>query len=304
MESGGESRVLHCGAGNLARQEASIDHRNRYSGKLISPEAAAGLVKSGMWVHYGYSLGFPRLMDEMVAQRSEELHGVKIRAALAENEPQVLRVDPFQDHFIYSSFHLSSAERRYHDRGCCSYIPSSLGEIPRMYRDGWADRPDIAFVQVTPMNEDGHFNFGAAIAYEKALCDSAGTVVLEVNESQPWVNGGRDEVIHISEVDYVVENRKYDLAECPESPVEPEDELIAAHIADRMEDGSTIELGIGGIPTAIANLLIESRLKDLGIHSGSITDGVVDLIQAGIVTCTFIVASSSATTAPISGPSR
>lgn len=263
----------------------TIDHQNEYRRKLISPEGAAELVTSGMWVDYGYKLGFPRLIDEKLAQRASELQRVKIRAALAESEPQVLKADPAQEHFIYGSFHLSAAERRYHDRGCCSYIPSHLGDIPRMYREHALERPDIAFVQTTPMDENGWFNFGASIAYERALCDAARIVVLEVCESQPWVAGGRDEAIHISEVDYVVENTKYPLVELPDPPVTGADEAIAGHIVSLMEDGSCIEIGIGAIPTTIANLLIKSKLKDLGIHSGSITDGVVDLVNAGIATC-------------------
>ncbi|MCK9358074.1 MAG: butyryl-CoA:acetate CoA-transferase, partial [Dehalococcoidia bacterium] len=93
-----------------------------------------------MWVDYGYALGFPRLIDEKLAEQAPGLERVKIRGALAESEPQVLRVDPGQEHFVYSSYHLSAAERRYHDRGCCSYIPSSLGGIPGLYREGLADR--------------------------------------------------------------------------------------------------------------------------------------------------------------------
>jgi acyl-CoA hydrolase len=97
--------------------------------------------------------------------------------------------------------------------------------------------------------------------------------------------GGRDEVIHISEVDCVVENTRYALAERPDPPVKKTDEMIATHVAALIEDEAAIEIGIGAIPTAIANLLMNSGLKDLGIHSGSITDGVVDLINAGIITC-------------------
>jgi acyl-CoA hydrolase len=109
--------------------------------------------------------------------------------------------------------------------------------------------------------------------------------VLEVTPSQPWVHGGRGHVIHISEADFIVENGIYGVPECPDPPVTRADELIAEHVGNLMDDGSTIELGIGAIPTAIANLLMGSGLKDLGVHSGSITDGVVDLIRAGIVNC-------------------
>ena len=261
-----------------------ISCQSEYRRKLITADDAAALVRSGTWVDYGYALGFPRLIDESLAGRVPELHGVKLRAALARSEPQVLRADPSQQHIVYNSFHLSTIERRYHDKGCCSYIPSSLGDIPRLYRQDMPERPDIAFVQVSPMDESGRFNFGASISYEKALCDAAQRVVLEVCESQPWLMGGRDETIHISEVDYVVENTKYPLVELPDTPVTAADEAIARHVVSLMEDGATIEIGIGAIPTAISTILAHCGLKDLGVHSGSITDGVVDLVNAGIVT--------------------
>jgi acyl-CoA hydrolase len=269
----------------LTVRRTRIDYTNEYRAKLISAEDAAGLVTSGMWVDYGYKLGFPQLIDEKLAERASELQKVKIRAALVECEPHVLKADPEQEHFVYSSFHLSAFERRYHDRGLCSYIPSNLGDIPRMYREEMQERPDIAFVQTTPIDGDGWFNFGASISYEKALCDAAKTVVLEVCASQPWVQGGRDEAIHISEVDHVVENTAHPLVVLPDPPVTRADEAMAGHIVSLMENGSNIEIGIGAIPTAIANLLLHSGLKDLGVHSGSITDGVVDLINAGVVTC-------------------
>lgn len=228
-----------------------MDYQGEYRRRLISPEAAAGLVKSGMWIDYGYALGFPRLIDEKLAQRAAELEKVKIRAALADTEPQVLRADPEQEHFIYNSWHLSASERRYHDRGCCTYIPSNLSEIPRMYREWLHDEVDIAFIQVTPMDKHGYFNFGASIAYEKALCDVAKTVVVEVSESQPWLSGGYGEIIHVSQVDYIVENTQYELAERPDPPITKADKMIAGYIVDLIEDESTIELGIGGIPTAV-----------------------------------------------------
>jgi len=262
-----------------------MSYQNEYRRKLISAEEAAGLVRSGMWIDYGFGCGFPLLVDEKLAKRASELAAVKIRVTMALTEPQVLKVDPEQEHFIYNSWHFSAVERKYHDLGCCSYSPHNFGECPRIYREILKDEMDIAFIEVTPMDEHGYFNFGAAICAEKARCDAARTVVVEVNESQPWVFGGYDEVIHISQVDYIVENKEYGIAELPVAEAVTEtDEAIARHVAELIEDGATIQLGIGGIPNMVGRLLIKHGLKDLGIHTEMFTESMIDLIEAGVVT--------------------
>ena len=107
---------------------------------------------------------------------------------------------------------------------------------------------DITFIEVTPMDENGNFNFGAAVTRQKAACEVAKKVVLEVNEHMPWVYGGYDEVVNISQVDYIVENHEYKIPEFPAAVVTPEDEAIAALLAEQIEDGATIQLGVGAIP--------------------------------------------------------
>lgn len=261
-----------------------MDGRTEYRRKLISSEEAAGLVKPGMWVDYGYYCGFPLLIDEKLARRASELSGVKIRAWAALTEPQVLKADPAQEHFIYNSWQLSAAERKYHNMGLCSHLPSNLGEMPRIYRENLKDEVDIAFLEVTPVDKRGYFNFGPSISYHRAICDVARTVVVEVNESQPWVYGGYDEAVHISQVEYIVENREYPIAELPPVQATRVDEEIAGHAADLIEDGATIQLGLGAIPNIVGELLVKRGLKDLGIHTGLFPDSMAALIEAGIAT--------------------
>ncbi|MFC2022806.1 acetyl-CoA hydrolase/transferase family protein [Chloroflexota bacterium] len=261
-----------------------MSYQAEYRRKLIPPEGAAGLVESGMWIDYGFGSGFPLLIDEWLAKRAPELKEVKIRGTMALDEPQVLRADPGQEHFIYNSWHFSAIERKYHDRACCSYSPHNFGECPRIYRELLKDEVDIAFIEVTPMDNHGNFNFGAAITEEKAICDVAKRVVVEVNGSQPWVPGGYDEAIHISHVDYIVENNKYEIAELPPTEVTGTDEEIAHYIVALIEDGATIQLGIGGIPNMVGRLMIKHGLKDLGIHTEMFTESMADLIEAGVVT--------------------
>ncbi len=259
-----------------------IDWREEYRRKQISAEEAAGLVESNMWIDYGAICGFPSLIDEQLAKRVNELEGVKVRAL--HSMSQLPKMDTRQEHFIYNSWFFSKLERKYHAMGCCSYLPTTLGDIPRIYREKLKDEVDIAFVGVTPMDNHGYFNFGAAIICEKAVCDVAKVVVMEVNESQPWVYGGYDEAVHISDVDYIVENYEYKIPEFPVEPVTETDERIAQHVVELIEDGATIQLGVGAIPNAVGKQLIEHGSKDLGIHSEMFTEAMVDLIEAGVVT--------------------
>ena len=255
---------------------------NEYKKKLISADEAAGLVTSGMWVDYGAIGGFPSLVDEKLAGRAKELSEVKIRA---ENCPtRIPAVDPEQNHFIYNSWFLGKKERDYNVAGCCSHIPFGLGEGPRLYRERLKDSSDIVFIEVSPMDSNGFFSFGSSITRQKAMCDVAKKVVVEVNESQPWVYGGYDEAIHISRVDHVVENDRYGVAEFAQPEISDEDQRIASHIAGFIEDGATLQIGIGGIPGAVASLLKHAGIKNIGIHTEMFNDSMMELIQAGIVT--------------------
>ncbi len=257
-------------------------YREEYQRKLITAEEAAGLVKSGMWIDYGAICGFPSLIDEKLAERAKELREVKIRAE--HSHTQIPRIDPRQEHFIHNSWFLGKVEREYHKDGACSYIPFGLSEGPRMYREWLKDEVDITFIEVTPMDENGSFNFGTSITRQKAACEVAKTVVVEVNEYQPWVYGGYDEVVHISGVDHIVENYEYKIPEFPAAEVTKEDEAIAGLLAEQIEDGATIQLGVGAIPSVVGKLLIKHSLKDLGIHSEMFNDSMMELIEAGVVT--------------------
>ena len=258
------------------------NHKEEYKRKLISAEEAAGLVKSGMWIDYGAICGFPSLIDEKLSARARELSEVKIRAE--HSHTQIPGIDPNQEHFIHNSWFLGKVEREYHRLGACSYIPFGLSEGPRMYREWLKDEVDITFIEVTPMDKDGNFNFGTAITRQKAACDVTKTVVVEVNEHQPWVYGGYDEVVNISQVDYIVVNYEYKIPEFPPAIITAEDEAIAKYLAAQIENGATIQLGVGAIPSVVGKLLIKHGLKDLGVHSEMFNDSMMELIEAGVVT--------------------
>ncbi|MBW1827919.1 MAG: hypothetical protein JRI74_00655, partial [Deltaproteobacteria bacterium] len=279
-----------------------MNFKEAYQQKLISAEEAAGLVKSGMWIDYGSILSFPSLIDEDLAKRAVDLENVKVRSCLSLRDPEILKADKKGEHFIYNEWHVSEFTRKHHDNGCCSYIPYNLNEGPGLFRNNYSSRPDIAFMEVTPMSNQGFFNFGS-VEKNKSLCDVAGTVVVEVNRSMPWLLGGFDECIHISEVDYVVENNKYGIYESQPSEPSEVDIMIARRIADLIEDESTIQLGIGGLPDEVGRLLIERGAKDLGVHTEMFTESMMEMFEAGVITnrkkglnigkavCTFVVGS-------------
>ncbi len=127
-----------------------MDYKGEYRRKLISAEEAARLVKSNMWIDYGAILSFPSLIDKELAKRTAELEKVKIRSCFPLKEPETLKADTEGEHFIYNDWHFSDFARRCHDQGYCSYIPYNLGEGPKLYRQLLAQRPDVAFIEVTP----------------------------------------------------------------------------------------------------------------------------------------------------------
>lgn len=260
-----------------------VDYQKQYREKLISAEAAVGLVKSGMWVDYGAMLSFPSLIDEELAKRTHELERVKVRSCYPMKEPETLKIDNMGEHFIFNDWHFSYFTRGYHDAGCCSYVPYNLGEGPVLYRSLSAHKPDIAFMEVTPMNGQGFFNFGT-VEKNKAICDVAETVVVEVNQSMPWILGGYDECIHISQVDYIVENNKFGIYELLSSEPTEVDGLIAKRVAELIEDESTIQLGIGSLPNEVGRLLVERGAKDLGVHTEVFTESMMDMLEAGVIT--------------------
>ena len=139
-------------------------------------------------------------------------------------------------------------------------------------------------ISVAPMDNKGFFNFSMVNCTTRAILDAADLIILEVNEHMPHVYGGQEDCIHISEVDVVVEGEHKPLAQLPVPPATEIDEKIASLLLPHIPDGATIQLGIGGMPNSVGKLMAESDLKDLGMHTELLSDGFVDLYEAGKLT--------------------
>lgn len=259
-----------------------MNFAEEYKRKLRTPEEAVKLVKDGDWVDYSVGIGFPVLLDAALAKRKDELRDIKIRGSLAMQPIQAVEQDRERRTFTYNSWHCSGYERKLCDEGLCNYIPMIFRNMASYYRRYL--NVNVAMISVAPMDSKGFFNFSMVNCTTRAILDAADLIILEVNEHMPHVYGGQEDCIHISEVDVVVEGAHKPLAQLPIPPATEIDEKIASLLLPHIPDGATIQLGIGGMPNSVGKLMAESDLKDLGMHTELLSDGFVDLYEAGKLT--------------------
>ncbi|MBP7736820.1 MAG: 4-hydroxybutyrate CoA-transferase [Spirochaetes bacterium] len=258
-----------------------MNYLGEYSRKLTSAENAVRVVRSGNWVDYGHFACAPTFLDRYLAKRVDDLRDVKIRAVSFPGLPAVVTADPTRERFIYNNWHFSGADRKLHDGGLCNYIPLNYHEGPFLYDH---IETDVFMVKVTPMDRHGYFNFGPSNSISKRIADRARIVIVEVNETVPCCYGGHNEGIHISEVDYIVESDNRPLISLPSLQPSEVDRAIAERIVAEIEDGSCIQLGIGGMPNAVGMMIAQSDIKDLGVHTEMLADSYVDMYESGRIT--------------------
>lgn len=246
-----------------------------YERKKVTVSQALEKVESGMNIYVGVDVAEPVTILRELHTITDRVQDVTVCTVLGpEDYPHLhdprgnIRTEPF----FYGPF-----TRNAHSSGNVSLVPSSISTL---YRDRAAYRKPNIFIGVaSPMDKHGFMNMGLCISHEQDALEDADIVILEVNPNVPVVYG--DASVHISDVDCIVESDR-------QMPLDPEYEsteiqkIIGQHIADLIEDGSTIQLGIGGIPDAAAKQLINKR--DLGVHSEMFTPSMVTLYEAGVIT--------------------
>ncbi|WP_407312336.1 acetyl-CoA hydrolase/transferase family protein [Desulfosporosinus sp. SB140] len=256
--------------------------REEYLKKCVSADEAVKAIRSGDWVEFAWAASMPALLDEALARRKDELHDVNLRGGVILSPLACIESDPTGEHFTWNSWHLGGRERKLAQKGLAYYIPLKYSELPRYIRENL--QTDVVAIQVAPMDEHGYFSFGVTVSHYAAAIEKARTVIVEVNEDMPRVHGGYDHMVHISKVDYVVEGGHRGLPILPSAPASEIDKQIAAFVLPEISDGACIQLGIGGMPNALGQMIAESDLKDLGIHTEMLVDGFVDMVEAGKVT--------------------
>ena len=208
---------------------------------------------------------------EALANRKDELEEVVIDQMLPLSDHSYFKPG-FEDSIKHNGWFLSNFSRSLVNEGRADFTPNYFHEAPNLFKE--YNEFNVLLATVSPMDKHGYLSFGISVDYTKPVAEEADLVILEVNENMPRTLG--DSFIHISEVDYLVKNNRK-LPELPfASPGEIE-QKIGNNVAELIEDGSTLQLGIGAIPTA-TTIALENK-KDLGIHSEMISEGIMHLVK-------------------------
>ncbi|MDO4539531.1 MAG: acetyl-CoA hydrolase/transferase C-terminal domain-containing protein [Syntrophomonadaceae bacterium] len=264
----------------------SNTYLQEYRRKLISAEKAAALVQSGDHILYGVFLGRPYDFDMELAKRRDELFDVQVTQCSGNTvSDNSAFADPSGEHFTSNSWFFDITERQLADRGMIFYNPCQFGQLQDMIGSDLFPY-DIYVQKVSPMDRHGWFSFGLTNVNSLESCLSANKmVILEVNENMPRVPGGSEDAVHISMVDYVIESSNPPLKTLPPPlAASPAEKKMAEYIVELIPDRACLQLGIGGIPNTVGELLVKSDLKDLGIHTEMFVDSMVTLSDSGLVT--------------------
>jgi 4-hydroxybutyrate CoA-transferase len=249
-----------------------------YRRKVTSAAEAVRAVRSGdhVWVHAGCN-NPEELIGAMVA-RAGELEGVEVTHLLTFGAAE--HVDPrYARSFRHRSLFTGANVRQALAEGRADFVPVHLSEIPRLIARGLCP-VDVAFIQISPPDEHGFCSYGVGVECTKAAAEKAKTVIALVNRRMPRSLG--DAFIHVSRLTHVVEIDR-PVRELPQATeIGDVAKAIGRNIADLIENGSTLQMGIGEIPDAVLLFLKEKR--DLGIHTEMFSDGVVSLFESGVIT--------------------
>lgn len=258
---------------------------NEYRSKRISADEAAALVHSGTSIHLGGAANVAAIIDARLARRVHELRDVTVRTYIDTHPYRICETDPEGESFHwFSGFVLGFSRAFSRRRGIGIYIPSSWHNVPAFIRDTLSF--DIFYLVTPPMTESGFFNFGLTTGETMAIADVSKTIVAVVRKDMPTVPGGFEECLPLSRIDYVVEDDETHTFCLPPVETTKADRLIAENIlnAGLIQDGTTLQIGIGGLPNSVLELIRASGFRNLGLHTEMLTEKMMDLIEAGVVT--------------------
>lgn len=253
-----------------------------YNKKLVSADQAVKCVKSGDWVEYCFGICCANEVDEALARRKDELFNVNIRCDIGAYRHYTLEADPTGEHFTWNSWHVAGQDKKFIGSNLY-YSPMKFHECPPMTRFD-VTGVNVFVAMVSPMDKHGYFSFGGGAASGMAAAERADYIILEVNKNMPRILGGNQECLHISQIDYIVENSGTPLPILAPAAASEVDQQIAGHIIERLYDGNCLQLGIGGIPNAVGTMVAQSDLRDLGVHTEMYVDAYLEMAKAGKIT--------------------
>ncbi len=246
--------------------------------KYVQPQEAAKVVKSGDRIYVHAAAATPNILTKAISDRASELCNVEFCHIHTEGEAPYANAE-LSESFHVNSFFIGKNVRHTLAAGNGSYTPVFLSEIPMLFRKGVL-QVDVVLIQVSPPDEHGFCSLGVSVEACVAAIENTKYVIAQVNKFMPRTFG--DSIIHSSKIDFAVEHH------CPiyaskEIEITEKEAIIGKHVANLIEDGSTLQMGIGSIPNAVLAQL--NNHKDLGLHTEMFSDGVIDLIKSGVINC-------------------
>jgi 4-hydroxybutyrate CoA-transferase len=250
--------------------------RTHYQDKLVSADEALASVRSGNRVVIGHACGEPRCLVDALVARAPALEGVEI-VHMVPMGPARYAQPGMERAFRLNAFFVGGSTRKAVAEGRADYTPCFFSEIPRLFRSGIVP-VDVALIQVTPPDDEGWCSYGVSADYTQAAAECARVVIAQVNTRLPRTFGAR---IRLDDVTYIVE-KDDPIYELQPPDIGDVERKIGQQVAALVQDGATLQLGIGAIPDAVLTFL--GSKSDLGIHSEMFSDGVVALARAGVIT--------------------
>lgn len=245
--------------------------------KFTTIEKAVEVIQSHHSVFIHSAAATPKLLVEAMSKRSDSINNVKIYSIHTEWEALYAQ-EPHINSFEINAFFVGQNIRKAVQTGKANYIPMFLSEIPVAFRKGLIPL-NIALITVSPPDNFGNCTLGVSCDVTKAAVEMADIVIAEINPNMPRVIG--DGVINLKDIDYAVEV-DYPIFEIPVKASTEIEKAIGENVASLIEDGATLQMGIGGIPNAVLSYL--GNHKNLGIHTEMFSDGIIPLVEKGIIT--------------------
>lgn len=245
---------------------------------MTTAAEAVKLIRSHDSVYIQGSTSIPEVLVRAMADRGEELRGVKVYSgfAVGRADAPYCRAE-YRDSFLVNSLFVANNIRRWLAEGYGQSIPAFLGEIPGFFRDGTLP-VDVALLNLSRPNAEGYCSYGVSADLAVSAVECARTVIAQINDAMPFSYG--DALIHISRIAAAVEVND-PLVEVPSATPNEVESRIGGYIAEMIPDGATLQIGVGGIPNAVLAALHDH--KHLGLHTEAMTDGVLPLLEKGII---------------------
>ena len=255
-----------------------MDWSTVYQSRVTTAEEAVKSIKSGNRLFMTGNVSVPQKLLAALVAYAPKVKNVEICQALSVGPADYVKPE-MEGHLRVNTLFISANVRKAVQEGRADFTPVLLSEFPLLFKNKVLP-VDVALIHVSPPDEHGFCSLGVEVGLTKSPAESARIIIAEVNDQMPRTLG--DSFIHVSRLTHIVPV-SYPIVEMPMAEEgDKTAEQIAGYVADLIPDGATMQMGIGGIPDAVLKYLFNK--KDLGVHSEMISDGVIDLVEAGVLT--------------------